>query len=257
MKPTPYEDINKVLHTLQTGILSIFGKKLVGFYLTGSLSYGDFNPDSSDLDLLVVLNKPATKEEVDLIKQLHVQVEKENEKWSNRIECSYIPKDMLENIQPPKIPRPYYGEGILYPEAHFGNEWIINNYFIYNHGITLLGPNFKTLLKSINIMDVQKACIRDLFKEWEPKIADDSYLNNSHYQSYLVLNLCRILYTVLQADAASKNVSAEWVKNKYPQWKNLIETAGQWHYGIEMKLNDQTKKFIKFTIEKVNAHIIN
>lgn len=242
---------------MQKAIQNIFGENLTGFYLTGSLSHGDFNSDRSDLDLLVVLNKPATKEEVDLIKQLHDQVEKDNDKWSHRIECSYIPKDMLENILPPKMTRPYYGEGILYPEAPYGNEWIINNYFLYKHGITLFGPDFKTLVKLIDIMDVQKASIRDLFKEWEPKITDDVWLDNSHYQSYLILNLCRILYTVLQADAASKKISAEWVKNQFPQWKNLIEKAEHWRYGKEMNLHDRSKEFIKFTIDQVNAYKIN
>lgn len=253
MKPTPYEDINKVLRSLQIGILNISDENLIGFYLTGSLSYGDFNPGSSDIDLLVVLNKPVTKEEINLIKRLHLQIEKDNKKLARRIECSYIPKDMLKKIHTPKLPRPYFGEGILYPEAHYGNEWIINNYLLYKHGIALIGPEFKTLIKPINIANVQKACIRDLFKEWKPKMTDNVYLQNSHYQSYVILNLCRILYTVLCKEVVSKSASAQWVKNEFKQWKNLVETAEKWRYGIEMKLQKQTKDFIQFVIDQVNA----
>lgn len=253
MKPTPYKDVNKILHSLKIGILNIFGKNLTGFYLTGSLSYKDFKPDSSDIDLLVVLDKAANQTEINLIKQLHQKVEKENGEWKHRVECSYISKDMLEYILPPKSPRPYFGEGILYPETLYGNEWIINNYLLYEHGITLYGLDFKTLIKPISIADVQNACIRDLFKEWKPKIIDNTYLQNSHYQSYVVLNLCRILYTVICGEIASKKVSANWVKNKFKQWKNLIEIAEQWHYGTEMKLQEQTKDFIQFIINQVNA----
>ena len=115
----------------------------------------------------------------------------------DRLECSYTPIDMLKNILPPKEPRPYYGGGIFYDEAPYGNEWIINNYLLYEHGITLIGPDFKKLTTPIDIIEVQKACIRDLFQEWEPKITDFEWLDNSHYQSYLVMNLCRILYTVM------------------------------------------------------------
>lgn len=251
MKPTPYKDVNKVLHSLQIGILSIFDENLIGFYLTGSLSYGDFKPDSSDIDLLVVLNKAVNQTEINFIKQLHQKVEKEHEKWIHRVECSYISRTMLGNILPPKLSRPYFGEGILHPEAPYGNEWIINNYFLYKHGIALFGPDFRTLIKPIDIADVQKACIRDLFKEWESKITDSTYLQNSHYQSYVVLNLCRILYTVLCEEVASKKVSASWIKNQFKQWKNLIKTAEQWHYGIEMKLQEQTKDFIQFVINQV------
>ncbi len=253
MKPTPYEVINKLLLSLQTGIKNIFGKNLVGIYLTGSLSYDDFNLNRSDIDLLVVLHDPVTKVEVSLIKELHAQVGKNNNKWSSRIECSYIPKDMLVSILPPKLPRPYYGGGIFYPQALYGNEWLINNYFLYNYSISLYGPDFKILTNPIEITEVQKACVRDLFTEWVPKITDDAWLAESHHQSYLILNLCRILYTLLQAEITSKTKSTAWVKKRFPQWKNLIEEAEDWTYGKEMQLREQTKEFIKFSEDKVRS----
>ena len=119
---------------------------------------------------------------------------------------------MLKNILPPKESRPYYNNEIFYDEAPYGNEWIINNYLLYKHAIPLIGPDFKTLTNPIDIIEVQKACIRDLFQEWEPKIIDVEWLDNSHYQSYLVMNLCRILYTVSCGTTGTKKVSAAWVK---------------------------------------------
>ena len=183
---------------------------------------------------------------------MHQEVGESNEKWTRRIECSYIPVDMLQNILPPKTPRPYIGEGIFYAVAPYGNEWLINNYLLYKNGIALLGPDFKTIVKPIDIVDVQKACIRDLFKEWEPKINDSAWLKNSHYQSYVVVNLCRILYTVLQKEVTSKRVAAVWVKNELsPEWKELIQTAESWEYGKDMHMQEETKRFIKFVINKV------
>ena len=38
----PYRDIGDLLDFLARGIQNIFGGDLTGFYLTGSLSYGDF-----------------------------------------------------------------------------------------------------------------------------------------------------------------------------------------------------------------------
>lgn len=248
---TPYPGINEVLQALSQGFVDIFADNLVGVYLFGSLSYGDFNPESSDIDLVAILHNPASQKEMALIKQLHRQVGMKNENWANRIECSYTPREMLQNILPPEQPRPYFGEGVFYPEAHYGNEWIINLYLLYQHGIVLLGPDFKALVSPVPMVEVQKACIRDLFREWEPKLTDPTWLNNSHYQSYLVLNLCRILYTVMCASAGSKKVSAGWVKNEFGAWRNLIQTAENWQYGTEMTLREETVKFIKFTIEKV------
>jgi len=50
MKPTKHKDVNQILHLLKTGLINILGKNLVGLYLTGSLTYGDFNRGSSDID---------------------------------------------------------------------------------------------------------------------------------------------------------------------------------------------------------------
>jgi hypothetical protein len=229
----------------------ILAANLVGVYLTGSLSYGDFKPESSDIDLVTILHKPASNQELQALEQLHIQVGLKHKKWANRLECSYTPIEMLQNTLPPKLPRPYLGEGIFYPEAHYGHEWIINLYLLYQHGLALWGPDFKTLVNPIPILEVQKACIRDLFQEWEPKITDPEWLDNSHYQSYVVLNLCRILYTVLANATGTKAVSARWAKGAFPVWSRLIESAQNWQYGGEMSLQPETIQFIQFVIDKI------
>ena len=99
-------------------------------------------------------------------------------------------------------------------------------------------------------MDLQAACVRDLYKEWVPKIDDPAWLADSHQQSYVVLNLCRILYTVAHGDAVSKKTAAAWAKKEYPQWADLIETAESWHYGIKMERQADAIAFIKFAMAK-------
>lgn len=252
MRVTPYEDINVILDELAHGVTGILGSNLVGFYLTGSLSYGDFNPTSSDIDLLVLVKEALSPEELSLVRELHFKVEASHKKWAERIECSYTPLAMLKEILPPEEPRPYIGEGKFYTEAQYGNEWLINNYLLYQHGITLSGPDFRTLMPPVEIVDVQNACIRDLFREWQPKIDDPDYLGNSHYQSYVVLNLCRILFTVIRGAAGSKKVSAAWAKEAAPQWRGLIETAEGWKYGDKMDREEETIGFIKFVIDMVS-----
>lgn len=99
---TIYHDINKILIYLSTKIRTILGDNLIGIYLFGSLSYGDFYPGSSDIDLVVIINRSLNHNENDLIKQLHNQVGEHFKKWRDRLECSYLPVNMLKNILPPK-----------------------------------------------------------------------------------------------------------------------------------------------------------
>ncbi|HBG74989.1 MAG: hypothetical protein A2X25_07190 [Chloroflexi bacterium GWB2_49_20] len=258
-KITPYQEINEILFTFTEGIINIFNDNLCGVYLTGSLSYGDFNENSSDIDLTVILRKPVSSKELERVKEFHVRLEKKHEKWAKRLECTYTPIDMLASILPPGEPRPWFcGEiSFLYEEAPYGNEWIINNYLLYHFAIPLIGQDFKELMGPIDIEEVQKACIRDLFVEWEPKINNPGYLKNSHYQSYLILNLCRILCTVLHKTTGSKKVSAEWVKQEFGlPWKDLIELAENWQYGKEMDERDMTMDFINFAINEISKTVL-
>lgn len=60
---TPYQEINEVLLTISNGINHILDNNLIGLYLFGSLTYGDFNLDSSDIDLVTIVNKPLSPHE--------------------------------------------------------------------------------------------------------------------------------------------------------------------------------------------------
>ncbi len=250
-KITPYEKLNEVIEFFSKKIEEILGENLVGLYLTGSLSYGDFVLERSDLDLQAITKRSLLPEELEQVKQLHLDIENAHPEWAGRIECSYLPVGLMDEVLPPKTPRPWWGHGEFYSEAPYGNEWIINQYQLYNHGIPLSGPDFKTLIRPIDIVEVQKACARDLFQEWEPKINDLEWFNDPHYQSYFVLNLCRILHAIINNEAVSKKVSAEGIKKEYPEWKDLIEEAENWKFGMEMNRKEEAIAFIGFVIEKV------
>ncbi|MBV9622491.1 MAG: DUF4111 domain-containing protein [Acidobacteria bacterium] len=249
---TPYSEINSVLTEWADGLKRLLGKKIVGLYLSGSLAYGDFVPERSDIDLQAVVQNPLTEDELRSVEQLHKDVERRCPEWAGRIECSYVPLDLMRELTPPAKPRPWWGFGTFYAEAPAGNEWIINHYILSKHGITLAGPDFNDLIPLIDIDSVRRASAEDLFQEWVPKVDDDVWLSNSHYQSYLVLNLCRILHTVIHGEPGSKKVAGEWAKATYPQWKSLIEEAEGWAYGEEMNRKADAAAFLRFAVDRVN-----
>src|SRR4051812_1595326 len=94
-KITPYSDINEILLSVSDNIKNILGQNLIGLYLFGSLSYSDFNPDSSDIDIVAILNKPLAQQELQLIKRFHQRIKDKYPKWADRLECSYTPLGML------------------------------------------------------------------------------------------------------------------------------------------------------------------
>ena len=251
LKSAVSAEIYDLLIFWSRSIKTALGDNLVGAYLTGSLTYGDFVETRSDIDLAAVVNRPLSQAELDLIKQAHMDVEKKFSRWEQKIECSYIPTELLPKLLPPQMSRPWWGFGVLYETAPYGNEWIINLYFLWKCSIALLGPSFNSLVNYVDMIHVQEASARDLFQEWEPKTREPEWLKNGHYQSYLILNLCRILYAVLQGEAGSKKTAASWAKNSFPEWSHLIEAAQNWRYGDTMERDQEAIAFLSFTISQV------
>ena len=250
---TPYADVNTMLDYFRQALPECLGDNLVGLYLFGSLTYGGFNPDTSDIDLLAIVRQPLSPAMLEQVRQLHARAEQLYPRWQARIEASYTPLHLFTSTLPPAEPRPYYGEATFYPAAEYGNEWLINNALLHTHGVTLLGPDFRSLAGPVAMREIQSACIRDLFREWEPKRLDRAWLDNGHYQSYLILNLCRILYTVTTARLGSKPEAAAWVRATWPQWAALIEAAEGWRYGDTLPHHDTALRFLDFVIEQVEG----
>lgn len=247
------KDVNEILSRFLNSIQEIFHENLIGIYVTGSLSYGDFSQNNSDIDLVILLKNKVSEKEMRALKKFHERFENDFPKWAKRLECSYIHMNMIHRRKPPKEPRPYFNEGIFYEKAPYGNEWVITQYELWNFSIPLFGPAFNTLIKQIEISDVQKACIDYLFQEWELKVAayyNKNYFQDGHNQSYAILQMCRILYTVICGKFGSKKEAASWVKNNFaPEWRNLIEAAENWEYGVTIHREEETINFIKFVIK--------
>jgi len=252
---TPYQDINDILTMLSKYLKDILDNQLVGVYLTGSLTYGDFDRGSSDIDFLVVSRSSLSDRQREQVKNLHNQIAEKYPLWAKRIECSYITEDMLENIEPPINSRPYINGGQMWnPDPPYGNEWMLNLYVLYESGIALVGPDPKILINHpINIELVREASRKDFHQEWEPLLKDSSSLQDSHFQAYVILTLCRILHRAKNDKVASKKVASAWVKKLYSKtWHHLIEAAENWQHGQEMNKIEETLNFIRFISTEIN-----
>lgn len=201
--------------------------------------------------MIAILDKPAAPSRAGDLQVILSRLKENYPNWANRVEVSYTPKGMFESPDPPGK-RPYFGDGHFWPDAQYGNEWIINNYLLYKHDKALLGPDVKTLLKEPTIDQVKQACVKDFHREWVPILSNEEWLNDSHYQSYVVLNPCRILYTLINSVARSKKVATCWVVTKFPEWANLVQAAENWKYGDEFGHQEEVMEFIRFVEQQVD-----
>src|SRR5947209_15162244 len=90
--PTPYPEINALLKHLLTEVQRILGAEFVGMYLYGSLSGGDFDLESSDVDFLVVTEHVLPEGMVAALGEMHARIAASGLPWVDRLEGSYIPR---------------------------------------------------------------------------------------------------------------------------------------------------------------------
>jgi hypothetical protein len=253
---TPDDDVNAVLTQLSGGLVTLLGKQLLGLYLTGSLTYGDFDPGSSDIDFLAVLSSELSAERLDAITTMHKRIGAAFPRWAKRLEGSYITKEMLANKERPEKVRPYVNAGEIH-HYRYGNEWAINRYALQECGVALIGPATEEIFPHVDIEDVRAASRQDLIDEWLPKLEDpDAFqqagYDSNHLRAYATLTMCRVLHRSTHDGIASKRVASSWVKVTYGEpWKSLVEEAENWRHGQTMASDQEVKDFILFTAREL------
>lgn len=239
---------------LGEGISAALGDNLVGFYLTGSLTYGDFDRGSSDIDYLVAMRREIYRNEREALRELHDAVGSRFPSWRERIEGTYVTLEMLKRIEPPKQGRPYVNQGAFWdPDPPYGNEWLLNLFVLRERGVALIGPEPATILPRVDIADVRAASARDLFEERLPTVGDLAFYGDPHQQAYTVLTICRILHRARHDEVASKRVAAAWVKQEYGEpWASLVDRAERWAHGEELATPEEVTAFIRFAADALS-----
>ena len=112
--PTPYPDVNEVLNLLLTEVKAVLGRQFVGMCLYGSLSSGDFDPASSDIDFLIVTEDMLDEESIENLSAMHQRIWDSGLKWASKLEGSYLPQGHLPRYEKSDIRYPTVNEGKFY-----------------------------------------------------------------------------------------------------------------------------------------------
>jgi hypothetical protein len=243
-------DVLGVIRALQGGIPRVLGDTLVGLYLTGSLSYGGFDPTSSDIDFLALCRQHPSADEIAVLAAMHRDIARQTPDWAERIEGNYIWESLLSNLVPPSDPRPYINGGAMWePEPRYGQEWTMNLFVLHECGVALFGPPAAEVFPRVSMHSMRQASLRSLHEEWEPLLVNDSLLDDPHYQAYITLTLCRILHTQQVDGVASKRDVAQWVKQTYGDAVGrTVERAEHWEVGQPLDMQREVLELLSFTL---------
>lgn len=249
MHPTPYPDVNAILAALQTQMQAILDGKLAGLYLYGSLVWGDFDADTSDMDLLAALTSDLTEQEFDGLHAMHQAIVAKYPSWEHRIEIAYLSITGLRTFRTQSSPIGIISPGEPFHIIQADKGWLMNWYMVREIGVTLYGPPPTDLIAPIAQAEFVQA-VQEHAAAWSQWIA--AYTQSRPSQAYAILTLCRALYTSRFGTQLSKKQAALWVSREYPQWAELVTQAPAWRAAWRDTNVDpattqaETKAFVRF-----------
>lgn len=210
-------------------------QNLIGVYLHGSLAMGCYNPQTSDIDLLVVVKKRLT---ADTRKKLIEEILLLEEKYySCHLEMSVI---LEEQAKQPHYPTPFdlhYSKEhkikyVEYPNYScsdgFDSDLVAHMMITYYRGKMLYGKEIHQVFSPIKQEYYIAACLLDV---------NDSRWKIREKPVYYSLNLCRMLYFLREGIIASKQEGGEWALNILPgKYLNLVGTCLTVYNGQQQEM---------------------
>jgi hypothetical protein len=231
--PTPYPEVNQVLQDFTTQIQSILGDQFIALYLYGSLALCDFDQQTSDIDFIVITRGEFPEEITMLLKQLHANFDSSSSIWAKRIEAVYIPLDALNMINLPEKAYPQLEKGLELKRMPLEVGWAFQLHSLSKYGIRVAGEEIRGTIQAVTKEDMRQASLKVL-SDWlvqsqnDPEWIEWAHIRNA--QAFIVLTLCRILYSLDTGDVISKSMAARWVQKAL---------NGGWYMLIELSLAGQ------------------
>lgn len=224
-RPELQSDIRVVLDELVAGTSRILGENFIGAWLQGSLATGDFD-EYSDIDFAIGVERDLSDAQLEALQRFHPQLYAHQSAWSEHLEGSYYPREILRDYKRSDADIWYldHGSKELVRSSH--DNTVAVKWILREKGVVLAGPDPSTLINPIPTDALRVESYR-AFAEWGRVILENPDEISSHfYQSFTVLSYCRMLRDLHKGEIGSKRAGAEWVKSNWDDtWHDLIDRA--------------------------------
>jgi hypothetical protein len=255
--------VDDLMRQIFEGAWAILGDQIVGFYIDGSLAYGAFD-QSSDIDFIMVLREEVNAEQFEALRAMHARMSTSGQPMADQIEGSYIPQAALWRYDPANSFHPNLERGAeeRLKWTQHDSSWVLHRYILRKCGIRLYGPAPETLLAEVSGDELRAASLGS-FAGWAKWMLEKAVWNTPEtagYHSYIVLTLCRILYTVKMGDVVSKKEALDWAMARLPaEWHALLASAWEVRqtldYATISPFVEDTKRFICYVADRVGIDI--
>ena len=195
---------------LRDTVATLLGSNLTGMYLHGSLAMGCFNPDRSDLDLLVTTERPLRREH----KCALALAIADRSNAPRPVQLSVL---AWEDVNPWRHPAPYQfyysetwrvreqrgGTWLTWPDGVSGTDPDLAAHIATTRarGIVLTGRPIDAVLPQVPEADYRAAILEDARWRMERIAANPVHL---------ILNLCRVYHVLRDGGVDSKEEGGRW-----------------------------------------------
>jgi predicted nucleotidyltransferase len=260
MPPTPYPELNEVLAKLVAGIEDILGDDLIGAYLQGSFAVGGFDAHS-DVDFIVAAVTDLTDGQVEALQPLHGRIYDLDSEWAKHLEGSYFPADVLRDVDERGSPLWYLNHGARSLERSTHCNTVVVRWVVRECGVVLTGPSPRELVDPIRV-ELLRREIAETTRDWGSEIlAEPDRFANRFYQTFIVLNFCRMLHDLKEGRVGSKREGAAWAKATLDaSWADLIDRAWDGRPNPALSVRqpadpadfERTLEFVRHAIERIS-----
>jgi hypothetical protein len=219
-------------------------------YLYGSLAGGDFDPGRSDIDPLMVTSKELPEKIISDLKVMHQRLYESGSEWTTKMTGAYIPMDAMRKYNPTAPACPLFNKD-EFLVARPDPDWVIHRHILYTCGVVITGPSLQTMIDPVRPEELQEAVRALLRNNWKTLIHNTDIFLGAGHQPFIVLTMCRALYTLSNGIVVSKPRSAEWaIKNLDRKWMELIKLALAWNHGDPPGDIEQTQEFMWYILKE-------
>lgn len=208
MMLTPFGELDSLLLDHADAVRGILGAAFVGCYLQGSFALGAGDVQS-DADFIVVTTGPPADNTEARLRELHAEIPGRPGMWYRNLEGSYVDAASLRGLSGLGVPWLYCNRGhreLIWSEhdnsAH--TRWILRE-----RGLVVQGPPIRDLVDEVPDEAMRREA-RELLPGLLASIREWADLDNAWTQRFIVQTYCRVLYTSVTAEVASKGAALEW-----------------------------------------------
>ncbi len=217
---------SEILREIQISYKKILKDNLIGIYVHGSIAFGCFNWDKSDIDFLVVVNHAPSFQEKEAL--ISVLLKLDSQCPPKGLEMSIVLEEVCNHFQ---YPTPF--------ELHFSNfhkercmadlkQYCLDMHgvdrdlaahftVVRNAGMTLWGKQISDVFGEVPKADYLDSIRRDI---------EDAVNEINEDPVYIILNLCRVLGYLREGLVLSKEQGGKWsIENLPGEYASVAASA--------------------------------